>query len=189
MHRTSATVAALLLALLPRPAAAQGAAAGDASREPSREARFPVVRGTNLEGRDFTLPRDLEGERNVVIVAFEREQQRDVDTWLPALGDLARTTPGLRVYELPTIATPYRLMRPIIDGGMRRGIPDRAVREATITLYLDTDDFRRALAIPDARDIHVLLVDRAGRILWRTAGRYDAAAMERLAAASTAIAR
>ena len=135
--------------------------------------RFPLVEGTNLEGERFALPTDFKGELNVVLVAFKREQQTDVDSWTPLLKSVAETRRDLRTYELPVLARGYRLMRPFIDGGMRRGIPDVAVRAATITLYIDKTPFREALRLPDEDRIYVLLVDRRGRVQWRTDGRFD----------------
>ncbi len=37
----------------------------------------------------------------------------------------------------------------MLNEGMRAGIPERATRAHTITLYLDKAAFRQALAIPD----------------------------------------
>ncbi len=134
---------------------------------------FPRVEGTNLEGEQFTLPSDFTGDLNVVLVAFQREQQSDVDSWMPFLKTLGTDQRDLRVWELPTLGRRYRLMRPFIDGGMRRGIPDAAVRAATITLYIDKQPFRESLGLPDEDRIFVLLVDRQGRVLWRSDGRFD----------------
>ena len=136
-------------------------------------AQFPRVEGTNLEGQRFSLPTDFGGELNVVFVAFKREQQGDVDSWMPLLKSVAETRRGLRIYELPTLGRGYRLMRPFIDGGMRRGIPDAAVRAATITLYIDKTPFREALQLPDEDRIYVLLVDQRGVVQWRTDGSFD----------------
>ena len=136
---------------------------------------FPRVTGSNLEGRRFALPSALEGTLNIVVVAFKREQQADVDTWMPFLGSAAAAHPGLRVYEIPTLARGYRMMQSFIDGGMRRGIPDPAVRAATITLYIDKTPFKRALRISNEERIHVLLVDRDGRVHWRAEGAFDPA--------------
>ncbi len=142
---------------------------------------FPRVEGRNLEGRTFNLPADFAGERNVVLIAFKREQQADVDAWMPFLKDLAQRDSTLRVYELPVLGRRYRPMRSFIDGGMRGGIPDRAVREATITMYMDKSALRRPLRIATEDAITVLIVDRAGRVLWRTAGRFTEAAASHLA--------
>lgn len=135
--------------------------------------KFPIVEGSNLEGERFSLPADFKGELNVVLVAFRREQQGDVDTWLPFLKTMSESRHDLRVYELPTLGRRYRLMRSFIDGGMRRGIPDAAVRAATITLYIDKAPFRASLRLPDEDRIAVLLTDQQGRVFWRGAGRFD----------------
>lgn len=136
--------------------------------------RFPNVTGRSLTGRTCHFPGDFEGERNIVLVAFKRHQQEDVDTWTPHLRPLAAQDPRLRVYELPTLGRRYLLMRPIIDGGMRGGIPDSAVRATTITLYINKRPFREALALPDEDRIYVLVVDRAGAVLWRASGPWSA---------------
>jgi hypothetical protein len=136
--------------------------------------RFPTVEGSNLEGEHFSLPSDFKGRLNVVLVAFRREQQADVDSWTPFLTTVGERRRDLRIYELPTLGRRYRLMRPFIDGGMRRGIPDAAVRAATITLYIDKAPFRESLRLPEEDRIDVLLVDQKGQVAWRAEGRFDA---------------
>jgi hypothetical protein len=150
-------------------------AGGASAQQPAASAAavvFPTLGGTNLSGRDFTLPRDFEGRLNLVFVAFRREQQAVVDTWLLHARGLAFRNPELRFYELPTIARGWVLIRPFIDGGMRGGVTEKAARDATITLYTDTERFRRALALPSDRQVYALLVDDAGRVRWRTEGPF-----------------
>jgi hypothetical protein len=131
---------------------------------------FPTVRASNLNGRLFTLPADFEGERNLVIVAFQRHQQALVDSWSPAIADLLARYPDLRFYELPTISRSNPLFRAWLDGAMRAGIHDQRAREDTITLYLDKAAFRQALDLPHEGTIYALLLDRMGRVLWRGQG-------------------
>jgi len=142
--------------------------------------RFPSVEGRNLEDERFSLPADLRSPLNVVLVAFKREQQEDVDTWMPFLKTLHEGRRDLSVYELPTLGRRYRLMRSFIDGGMRRGIPDSAVRAATITMYIDKTPFRESLRLRDEDRIYVLLVDREGRVFWRSEGRFTQTAGDEL---------
>jgi hypothetical protein len=144
-----------------------------AAPEHSPGARFPRVKGSNLEKRTFSLPTDFEGERNLLLVAFERDQQKDVDTWLREMKRFEELDPGFRYYELPTIQRPNAFTRWFIDTGMRRGIPDRKARERTITLYLDKKPFCDALLISDQKKIYQFLVDRNGKVLWRSEGLFD----------------
>ncbi len=141
---------------------------------------FPRVEGSNLEGRRFVLPADFEGELNLVFVAFRREQQADVDSWLPFIKDRKLSERGVRVYELPTLNRSYRIMRRMIDGGMARGIPERATREATITLYIDKGPFKRALQIDSEDRIIAVMVNKAGVVLWRVDGAFSELSGERL---------
>lgn len=132
--------------------------------------RFPEVQGTNLDGKDFQLPRDFEGTLNLVFVAFQREQQLMVNTWLPTADLLENIHPELRFYELPTISRMNPFARWFINTGMRSGIKDPKSRRKTITLYLDKESFRKDLGIPGEDNIHILLVDKQGKVFWRSEG-------------------
>lgn len=172
----------LLAALLTCLAALTGLPARSAAQADSA-LRFPLVEGSNLEGRKFTLPAEFDGELNVVFVAFKREQQADVETWVPFVKGAVARHAALHVYEVPTLGRNFRFIRRLIDGGMARGIPDKATRETTITLYIDKAPFERALGITTEDVIRVLLVARGGRILWSGDGVYSAESAALLTAA------
>lgn len=132
--------------------------------------RFPEIEGSSLSLVDHRLPGTLAGAANLVLIAFRQWQQRDVDSWVPTANALATEYPGFRVYELPVISKLYRPVAGFIDGGMRSGIPAQAVRDMTITVYLDRKRFLRSLSIDTVAEIVPMLVTPSGRILWRTAG-------------------
>jgi hypothetical protein len=131
---------------------------------------FPTVKGENLSGRHMVLPRDFEGKLNIVVVAFYREQQLLVNSWLPTVQELQRKYPEIHMYELPTISTGYVLMKWIIDNGMRSGIKDTKTRDHTITLFTDTKKFRQDLDLPTDETIYVMLVDSSGAVRWKSSG-------------------
>jgi hypothetical protein len=133
---------------------------------------FPTISSSNLEGKKFELPQDFKGKLNIILIAFQREQQDLVEEWLPFLDDLARKTPDIAFYELPTLNISYILVRRVIDGGMQAGIPDINARERTITLYLNKKTFRKELDIPDEKTIYILLINKKGEVIWRTQGRF-----------------
>ena len=112
-----------------------------------------------------------------MLVAFQRSQQRDVDTWLkelPRIQSLVQSSnPGFAYYEIPTIARLNAMARWFIDNGMRGGIPDKYQRVRTITLYIDKAPFENALAIPSEDRIYALQVTKSGDVLWRAEGVYS----------------
>lgn len=131
---------------------------------------FPHVTGINLHGETVTLPAGFDGTRNLVAVGFERDHQSAIDAWIGVADALAARHADFRFYELPTIFPINFAWRLWVNNGMRSGIPSDHARARTITLYLERDEFTEALAIPDMTQIHVLLLDEAGKVLWRTTG-------------------
>ncbi|MBK8168054.1 MAG: hypothetical protein IPK64_19075 [bacterium] len=169
-----AAAAALVVALV-LAAAVPAHATKILDRRESQPGTFPILEAESLRGRTLRLPADLKGARNLLLVAYEREQQADLDTWLAVLDTLAPQLPDFAYYELPTIGGNFKWMRAVIDGGMKQGIPDRAQRDRTITLYLDVDWFRGQIGTAGSDSVAALLVDREGTIAARWYGRYSAA--------------
>lgn len=134
------------------------------------ESKFPMVSGFNLNRQELTIPDDLSGELNLVIVPFQQYQQADVNTWIPYAKEIEARIPGFMYYELPTIYQMPSISRTFINEGMRAGIPDETARERTITLYIDKDEFKSALGISSEDEISLFLVDNQGKITWRSSG-------------------
>ncbi|MBD3213146.1 MAG: hypothetical protein GF311_11110 [Candidatus Lokiarchaeota archaeon] len=134
--------------------------------------KFPELEGSNLEKKLFNLPNDLQGRLNIIIIAFKRTQQSDIDEWRFYLSEKIQEEDDIHIYEIPTLSYSYRFMRFMIDGGMRSGIPDREIRDHTITLYLNKNSFKKALDIKSEDKIHLLLLDNEGNIFWRDKGKF-----------------
>ncbi len=148
---------------------------------------FPTLPVRNLEGQNLELPSGFESDRTIAIVAFQRWHQSLVDSWLPWLKELQTRQPEVQVYEIPVLSSMYMFMRWMIDGGMAAAIPSQEVRARTLTAYTDVGRVVRMLGLSDTSTITVLLVNRAGHILWQGYGSYDsqqAAALEEALQAS-----
>lgn len=148
------------------------------------EGNFPRLSASNLEGETLRLPEGFAGDRNLLLIAFQRDQQKNVDTWLHEMKRF-QSSPSFQYYELPTIDRLNPVARWFINNGMRRGIPDHNARARTITLFLDKPSFRKALSIPDEKRISAILIDRSGQVLWRAEGDFDeakAASLQRVLA-------
>lgn len=146
--------------------------------------RLPSISGTALSGEQVRFPEDVTGAPALMLCAYRRGSQADVDRWA---GFAARDLPGLAVYELPII--PGRVWRPVqglIDGGMRGGVPRRQWSRV-VTIY---DDGARARAfIGDGGGLRaqVVLLDAAGVVAFRDSGGFRESAAAGLAAAVDAL--
>ncbi len=134
--------------------------------------RFPNVSGHNLDREQITFPDDFAGQYNFVLIAFQQWQQADINTWLPFVHAQVSKHDEVTYYEFPVIQSRNMLARWFINEGMRAGIPDPVSRRQTVTLYLDKSTFRSELEIETEQDIVVLLVDRSGKVLARSQGKF-----------------
>ena len=131
---------------------------------------FPSIQGKNLNKRSLTVPDDFSEKNIFIIVAFLQWQQRAVDE---VIGQLEASDVHLthHIIEVPVIQQSTWLRQVRLDTLMRLGIRDRAVRQRTITVYLDKKEFQASLDIPNDDSIHWFVVDHATKkILMRGAG-------------------
>ena len=145
---------------------------------------FPAVAAYNLDKVRVTLPADLDGERNLLLLSFASEQAPQVASWDAVAQALEHTEPHFRTYRLPVAGTENMLYRWWRNEALRGDESDPEMWKWTVPLYLDTEAFRRALGVASEKKMVVLLVDRSGRILWRA----DGAATPQLRAALLAVA-
>jgi hypothetical protein len=146
-------------------------------------ALFPKLEARSLEGAVVLLPDGLDGDPSVVLVAFKRWQQEQVDSWMPLLRQLEERLPGLEVYEIPALSRRWLPGRRFIDGGMRAGIPDARVRRGTLTVYTDIAALLEALELDSTSAIAVFVIARNGSIEWRCRGAFRQDHGERLTSA------
>jgi hypothetical protein len=145
--------------------------------------RFPTISGDNLPGEAFNLPTDFAGERTLVIVPFDEEQQVNAATWLPLAKEIAASNPDFAYYNVPVFPGMAAPVRAFIRAGMNFTIGDADLRALTITVFLDDRDvFLAALDVPNPDSMQVFLLNKDGEVLWRGAGEYDEAQGEALRA-------
>tara|TARA_Y100001001_G_scaffold26698_1_gene22398 strand:+ start:615 stop:1127 length:513 start_codon:yes stop_codon:yes gene_type:complete len=143
-----------------------------ASFQKQSAGHFPDLVGINLHGETVPVPQSFEGEYNLVVVAFKREQQEQVNEWIALADELMKEYETLSFYELPVIYELPAPMRSWINNGMRSGIPGPQARSRTITIYTDREKFFAEMAMSEDY-IYPLMLDGKGKILWRGQGVPD----------------
>ena len=128
---------------------------------------FPTVSGKNLLGDHFVFPKELNHDYNLLAIAFLREQQSDVDTWISNMEELEKKYDNFMFYELPTIKKMDPFSKWFIYKGMQGGIPSEHARKRTVTLHIDKIPFKKSLGIDNEQKIYLFLVNRSGTIIWR----------------------
>jgi hypothetical protein len=146
--------------------------------------RFPSVAGQALSGAEVRIPEDLLGAPALLLCAYRRGTQADIDLWAAHAG---QEFPWLAVYELPII--PSLLWRPfqgMIDGGMRSGVPRRQW-SSVVTLYEQGAKARAFLGDQGGLHANVVLLDAGGMVTFLESGGYREASARALDTAVRAL--
>jgi hypothetical protein len=147
--------------------------AGENSKIVANEPNFfPQIVGIDLEGAKHQLPNSFNKKLNIVVVAFKREQQEQVNSWIKVADKITAKNPNVDFFEVPLIYELNMFSRSFINNGMRRGIPDAKARKRTITVYTNRDEFFKVMKMQEDQ-IYTLLLNKNGKILWRTQGVAD----------------
>lgn len=141
------------------------------ANSPAGDSHFPRITSKDLAGRSITLPSELPGERTLLLIAFAREQQHDIDGWVAGLHLDNGKLPWL---EVPVIDNPGVIGRWFIDNGMRRGIENHDTWKHVVTLYTGKAEVKAALGIATESTIYAMVVDRQGKIILSVPGSFTA---------------
>ncbi len=114
----------------------------------------------------------------LITVAFLRGNQSQLDSWLDPFIKKYGGRKGFTFYEIPMIASGYRFMRFIIDGGMRAGLP-KDKYDHVVTMYGDVKKYVNALHL-DPQYGYAFLLDQEGIIRWQGQGFANSEALAKL---------
>jgi hypothetical protein len=147
-----------------------GSATAVQTGEPQKSLLFPTIVSYDLDKNKITLPKGFAGQTNLVFISFEREQQKDVDTWVSLAQSLQHVNANFRYYFIPTFPPENPLFRWWINSSMRNDESDPETWRWTVPIYVNQAEFRNSLQIANQHRVVTMLVDQAGRVLWRGEG-------------------
>ena len=150
-------------------------------------AAFPPLRGELLTGRAAELPSLTHGKVALVAFGFTRGSSKDVESWAARFKSAYGADTSYTWLEVPLInGGMARMMKPLIQGGMRGGTPEPD-RVHVMTVWGVPREWKDRLGYDSPNSGYIVLLDREGRVSWRGTGPLDDARWRSLAAASDAL--
>jgi hypothetical protein len=132
---------------------------------------MPPLRGEFLSGRKAVLPDAARGRVALVALGFTYESRFAVEAWIMRFRQDLGADSAVTFFEVPVLGGMARMARPFIDGGMRRGTP-KALHENVITVYGGAREWKLRLRFREPDDAYLMLLDRAGHVVWHHAGPF-----------------
>jgi hypothetical protein len=127
---------------------------------------FPRLSGESLASQPMTFPDSTIGKVTLLVVAFKQGAQPQCDAWRNAWTPLGN---GFAFYEIPMLASGWKMMSGWIDGGMRSGIV-KDLHDNVVTYYGALDDYQRQFGVIDDKLAFAFLLDQNGIVRWQGTG-------------------
>ncbi len=132
---------------------------------------FPALTAEALDRNLLTFPRQVEGRLNLVFLFWARDQAAQIDTWSATAQALQHASFDFRSYRMLVSARENALYRWWDNNSLRSAETDPEMLHWTVPLYTDKSALRRSLGLTDdEHTVVILLLDRAGRVLWKDRG-------------------
>lgn len=145
---------------------------------------FPEIQATDLNEKDIVIPKDTKGKYTLIGVAFSEDAQKDLYTWSePVYNEfLNENSLASMVYD------PYVHLI-LMFTGANQVVYNKAKKEITegtdeslrknVVLYKGgMDDYRDILQMKDRKEPYFFVLDKDGKIIYATKGRYSRKALE-----------
>ena len=136
----------------------------------AQQATFPSVTSYSLDKARITLPGEMQGQIDLLLLSFKPEQQGDIDSWMPAAQALQHLNFQFRYYLVPVTEKENFIFRWWETSSMRSDQTDPEALRWIVPIWVDRKKFFEQLSIANDKQVVVLLVDRQGKVLWRSTG-------------------
>ncbi len=133
---------------------------------------FPQLRGTNLLLETVHIPDDLAGTYQLLVIAYDTEQQPLVNEWLAPLEALNARYPQLGGYYVPLLPQETADAALFIIGGMTAVASGDDDRARTVVTFTDVEAFNALVAVEGRDTVRLFLLDEHGTIHWQGSGPY-----------------
>lgn len=139
-------------------------------KEPYRQ--FPEIEAETLSGKKIVLPEATKGKYTFIAIAFKRQTQNEVDSWLEPFIKEFGDKESVTFYEIPMISKSWKLISGWIDAGMRSGIPEFK-HDHVLTYYGPLQKYFDYFEVDDTGSVYVFLLDKNGNIIFNASGPAD----------------
>jgi len=129
---------------------------------------MPKTAGETLSGKPVVLADEVRGRPAVLVAGFSRQGGNSTGAWVKSIhADPALS--GVTVYQVAQIGGAPSFIRGMIKSGMRKGVPT-AEQDRFVVLTEDDKPWRSYFAVGDDQVSYVVMIDAAGKVLWRGHG-------------------
>lgn len=131
--------------------------------------KFPTIKAETLSQEKVVFPDITENKYALILIAFKRQTQGQVDSWLDPFIKEFGENKQVTFYEIPMISNNWKWMSQWIDSGMRSGVP-KYKHNHVATYYGPLSSYFEYFEIKNSKLCYSFLLDKTGHIIWKNQG-------------------
>jgi hypothetical protein len=142
---------------------------------------FPALSGMTLDDKPITLPQAAAGKYTLVLLTYSAKASEQIAPWFDNLYEYFLMDPDydMNLYVLPIINGAKSLIAGKIEKQLKKGI-QQGYQKHFVLYQGSIDDYKKTLRLDDKDVAYVFLLDKAGKIVYQTAGQYSDAQLDRI---------
>ncbi|MDB5946456.1 MAG: hypothetical protein JWQ33_1482 [Ramlibacter sp.] len=144
-----------------------------APNESALMGRLPAMNVKSLNQQPIAFPQGLPAGRTLALVAFERGQRDEIESWITGLQ--LRESSAIAWLKMPVLNDPgSESARTDIESSMRARHSAEVDRARLVPVFTNREAFMRAAGLSGSSHAWVLVIGRDGQVLARVEGEYSA---------------
>jgi len=139
---------------------------------------FPSISGETMENKVVSIPEDTEGKYTLVGMAYSEDAERDMRTWYDATYTMFIDKEGINamVYdvEVKLVLMFTGVNKAATNKAMKNmaEIADEALFPYVVFYKGELKKYKSSLKLEDKNKPYIFVLDKQGKIIHRTSGRY-----------------
>ncbi|MEO1204994.1 MAG: hypothetical protein AAFV45_01555 [Pseudomonadota bacterium] len=126
--------------------------------------RIPTRKARTLSGLNVTIPTDFTGDRNALLIAFDRSHLLFFPAWRAALREALAADPALGYYAVALVGDVPRWHQRLLAWAIRLEISDSFARDHIALMLEEPEQWGAKLGITDFDAPLLVICDREGTI-------------------------
>ncbi len=134
--------------------------------------KLPSLMAKRLDQQPMPLPQGLPSDRTLALIAFSKNQQPEVDSWIDGLQ--LRRDPAINWLRMPVLQDPGHAQgRSAIENRLLARYASSGERERMVPVFTDRAAFIRAAGLNGPHNAYAVVLNRNGDVLARAEGLFN----------------
>ena len=142
---------------------------------------FPALTGTTLEGKTINIPQQTNGKYTLLGLTYSQKSQEALSQWAQEIYDYFITDPAydFNIYLVPMIGGVKGVAAGAVEKEMKKSLDPELYKY--FLLYVgEVASYKQSLKMGDKDVPYFFVLDKTGKIVYRTSGAYSDDKLEKI---------